>query len=379
MWSFPTREPVILSQGSFTIERMLPQGGDVVVSEGQRVASDEVIAQSEDIEQTVTLYVASELGVESSDLSKYVSKSIGSTISSGDVIARIRRGLRTATVKAPTDGTLVAIDDASGTVILSSSLGKRDLLSLVDGEVEQVVPGRGAVIRTTGTRIYGIAGLGTEAIGPLIAGTDRPDRELTVGNISDEWAGAIVLVGMTAGAPALARLQEVGALGVILGSIPEDDVRRYTTGGQMSQAEFWNPLTAVRGDLSNSGVESPLAIIVTEGFGRKPMNGRTFEILNDSVGQSVSISARTSIGMDLIRPEIFLPNGDSEAATSGDEIFDGRAVRLVDTGAFSVAGHVSGAGYERADRYGRRQTVHDIELDAGGRRTVPVQNIEVVE
>lgn len=379
MWSFPTLEPIILAHGSFAIERMLPQAGEVLVSIGEPVSPDEVIARSEDVEQTLTLYVASELGVDNAELSKYVAKSIGSSIKKGDVIARVRRGLRTATVKSPTDGTLVSVEDSNGTVLVSSSLGKRDLLSLVSGEVEQIIPDHGAIIRTSGTRVYGIVGFGTEAIGPLVTGVDRPDRELTADHVSDDWKGSIVLAGMTAGAPALSRLREVGAAGVILGSIPEGDLRRFLTGGQMNQDGFWNPVTAIHGDLSHPSIESPLVIIVTEGFGRRPMTDRIFETLAERSGTNVSVSARTLVGNNLARPEIYLDDDEGSDRGIDDQIFEGRSVRLVDTGAFSVAGEAVGSPYVRPDRYGVRHVVADVQISSGQVRPVPLSNIEVVE
>ena len=358
---------------------MLPQAGEVLVTIGEPVAHDEVIARSEDVEQTLTLYVASELGVDNAELSKYIAKSIGSTIKTGDVIARVRRGLRTATVKAPADGTLVSVDDVNGTILVSSSLGKRDLLSLVNGEVEQIIPNHGAVIRTSGTRLYGIVGFGTEAIGPLVTGVDRPDRELTADSVSDDWKGSIVLAGMTAGAPALTRLREVGVAAVIIGSIPEGDLRRFLTGGQMSQDGFWNPVTAIHGDLSHPTIESPLVIIVTEGFGRRPMTDRIFEILTERAGQQVSVSARTQIGNNLARPEIYLDDDEGSDRGIDNRVVAGRSVRIVDAGAFSVAGEALSAAYVSPDRYGVRRVVADVRLASGQSRTVPLPNIEVVE
>ncbi|MEZ4569096.1 MAG: hypothetical protein R2849_01945 [Thermomicrobiales bacterium] len=379
MWSFPTLEPVVLTQGSFAIERVLSQAGEVVVSVGASVDPDEVIARSEDVEQTMTLYVASELGVESEELSKYVAKSIGSSIRKGEVIARVRRGLRTATVKSPVDGTLVSVDDSSGTVVVSSSLGKRDLLSLVSGEVERVIPNMGAIIRTSGTRLYGIAGFGTEAIGSLVVGTDRPDRELTADNVPNDWKGKIVLAGMTAGVPALTRLVEVGAAGVILASIPEGDLRRFLSGGQMDQDGFWNPVTAAHGDLSHPSVDSPLVIIVTEGFGRRPMSDRMFEILRGRSDQIISVSARTSLGNSLARPEIYLDDDEGTDRGIDDRIVDRRPLRIVDSGAFSVPATAAGEPYVRPSRFGVREVVVNVFLESGQTRTVPTTNVEVIE
>jgi hypothetical protein len=379
VWSFPTLEPVILKHGSFVIERTLPQPGEVLVSVGETVTPDQVVARSDEVEQILTLYVASELGVEEKGLSKYVAKSVGSSVKKGDVIARLRRGLRTATVRSPTDGTLVAVDDSNGTVVLTSSMGKRELHSLVSGEVEQVVPERGAVVRTSGTRVYGIAGFGTEAIGPLVIGTDRPDRELTSDNIADDWKGGIVLAGMTAGVPALTRLREIGAAGVIMGSIPEGDIRRFLTEGQMDLAGFWSSITSVLGDLSHAGVDSPFVVVVTEGFGRRPMADRIFDLIKNHQGESISVSARTALGERLTRPEIYLTGDEVLGDGADDDLRDGREVRLVDTGVVSMIGTVSGEAYITADRYGLQRLVADVVLASGDVRTVPVTNIEVIE
>lgn len=379
MWSFPTLEPVILENGSFVIERLLPQSGEVLVAVGDELTPEQVVAQSEAVEQTITLYVASELGVDNKSLSKYITKSVGSTIKKGDVIARVRRGLRTATVKSPTDGKLVAIDDTNGTVVLTTAMGRRELYSLVSGKVEQVIPGRGAVVRTSGTRLYGISGFGSEAIGPLVVGTDRPDRELTSDNVSDSWKGSVVLAGMTAGVPALNRLREVGAVAVIMGSIPEGDLRRFLTDGQMDRSGFWNPVTAIHGDLYHPAIESSLVIILTEGFGRRPMHERVFSVLQEHEGMATSVSARVSVGETLARPEIYLTEEVDNGTVVDDELCDGRLVRLVDSGVVSIPGEVRGEPYVRADRYGVRRVMADVEVATGPLRSAPVTNIEVIE
>jgi hypothetical protein len=379
VWSFPTLEPVILENGSFVIERLLPQPGEVLVSVGEELTPDQVVAQSDAVEQTMTLYVASELGVENKSLSKYIAKSVGSEIKKGDVIARVRRGLRTATVKSPTDGRLVATDESNGTVVLTTAMGRRELYSLVSGKVEQIIPSRGAVVRTSGTRLYGIAGFGSEAIGPLVVGADRPDRELTSDNVSDSWKGSIVLAGMTAGVPALSRLREVGAAAVIMGSIPEGDLRRFLTDGQMDRMGFWAPVTGIHGDLYHPAVEPSLVIIVTEGFGRRPMNERVFEVLQAHAGKAASVSARVTLGDSLTRPEIYLTEEVDAGHVADDEIRVGRTVRLVDSGVFSISGEVATEPYVSPDRFGVRRVMADVEVASGAVRSVPVTNIEVVE
>ncbi len=379
MWSFPTLEPVVLENGSFVIDRMLPQSGEVLVAVGDDLSSDQIVAQSAAIEQTLTMFIASELDVENKSISKYVTKSVGSEVRNGEIIARVRRGLRTASVKAPTSGTVVSIDESNGTVVLATSKGKRELSSLVNGKVEQVVPGRGVVVRTSGTRLYGIVGFGSEAIGPLVAGTDRPDRELTSDYVSSEWKGSVVLAGMTAGVPTLGRLREIGAAAVIMGSIPEGDLRRFLTDGQMDRVDFWSPMTRIHGDFSNPSVETPLAIVVTEGFGRRPMNDVIFEVLHRHKGETVSLSAAVKIGDSLARPEIYLSGESGEDQTQDDFIRNGRVVRLVDSGIGAVPGVAVSDQYTGANRYGLQRKLADVRLSDATVRSAPISNIEVVQ
>jgi hypothetical protein len=213
----------------------------------------------------------------------------------------------------------------------------------------------------------------------LVLGTDRPDRELTSDNIADTWKGGIVLAGMTAGVPALTKLREIGAAGVIMGSVPEGDIRRFLTEGQMDLSGFWSSVTGINGDVAHAGVDSPFVIVVTEGFGRRPMADQIFDLIRSHQGESVSISARTALGDRLTRPEIYLTGDEALGDGTDDTPRDGREVRLVDTGLVSVLGTVCGDAYFIADRYGLQREVVDVLLPTGELRAVPVTNMEVIE
>lgn len=285
--SFPSLEPVIVDSGSFLIDRQLNRAGHVEVGVGDRVAPETVVARTGNIEKSFTLYLANELGVPNESLKKYLAKSIGSSVNEGETIARVRRGLRTAAVRSPAAGTLVHVDDGEGTVTLTASTGPLELKALVDGEIEQIYSERGVVIRTTGSRVYGIVGFGGEATGTLTVGIDRHDRELTTDQVNKDWRGAVVLAGMTVGVPTLNRLKEIGAAGVIVGSIAEADVRRFLSAGStVAPGGFWTAHGQWYAAQSES--TSPV-IMVTEGFGRHSMSEPIFEFLVSKAGASVSM------------------------------------------------------------------------------------------
>lgn len=381
MHSFPTLEPVVVSGGTFVMERMLDRTGEVLVGVGDTVEPDTIVARSGNVDRQVTVYASSELGLESDTLKKYLAKSIGSTVKTGEVLARVRRGLRTVVVRSPLDGVLLSADDAAGTLVLSASMGPRELRALVRGEVEQVVHNRGAVLRAGGTRMYGILGFGDEALGELVVGIDRHDRELTPDNVATAWQDKLVLAGMTLGVPALTRLQEVGVAGVIVGSLSESDIRRFLTPAGADRfgatARFWG---AAHGDglFAQPENEAPFVIVVTEGFGRRPMAEPVFDELSRHAGQQVSVTAATSVGTILRRPEIYITGtADGSPGRVTDALEHGRQVRVVDASQVGLIGVCTSDVYTAVAATGVARDVVRVQL-GNEERVVPVANLETL-
>jgi hypothetical protein len=284
-------------------------------------------------------------------------------------------------VRSPLDGVLQSADDASGTLVLSTSMGQRELRALVSGEVEQVVHNRGAVLRAGGTRIYGILGFGDEALGELVVGIDRHDRELTPDNVAQAWEGKIVLAGMTLGVPALTRLKEVGVAGVIVGSLSEADIRRFLTPAAADRfgttARFWGAAHG-EGLFARPEGDVPYVIVATEGFGRRPMAEPLFDELRRYEGLQVSVTAETSVGQTLRRPEIYITAnaaGSSERAT--DALEAGRQVRVVDPSLVGQIGVCASEVYSAVADSGMARDVVRVQLGTE-ERVVPVANLEVL-
>lgn len=376
MTTFPTLDPVLVRSGSFYIDRQLDRPGRVEVGVGDTVTPTDVVARTGNIEKSFTLYLANELGVPNDSLHKYLATSVGSTVSEGDPIARVRRGLRTAAVRSPATGTLVNVDDAEGTVTLSTSSGPRELKALVHGEVEAILPDRGVTLRTGGARVYGIVGFGTEASGPIIAGIDRHDREMTSDHVSKDWKGGIVLAGMTVGVPTLTRLRDAGVAGVIVGSIAEGDVRRFLASSEADSVAFW----ATNGNgFSSQGVDAPFVIMVTEGFGRYPMAEPVFQFLSSQSGNSASMHGQTVVGSTLVRPELYIAGASDDTSTGTGLIEAGRTVRIVNAERLGTVATITSDSQTRALSNGASRDYVTVELASGQQSWVPASNVEVVE
>lgn len=382
MWTFPTLEPAIVNGGTFVLDRMLAGAGEVIVRVGDQIAPETIVARSMTAERPAVLFVASELGVPNNTVSRYLTKKVGSTFEQGDTLARTRRGLRTVSFPAPAAGTLTSVDEANGTVVFSIASGQNQLRALVSGEVERVVPERGATIRSTGSRLFGIVGFGGEAIGPIVIGPDRGDREVTPEQVKDSWKGSVVVCGMTVGVPTLNKLKQVGVSGIIVGSLSEADARRFLTGSgsgsEVRQATFWGSRHP-DAPFSAAPIDVPFVIVATEGFGRLPMAEEIFSFLRDHAGQTVSIQAATSVGRQLRRPEIYVSGSTSHGnRRASDELAPGRPVRLVGGRSLGTAGACQSPAYQRVTNAGVVTTVADVTLSSGEARVVAAANIEVL-
>jgi hypothetical protein len=381
VWTFPTLEPALVNGGTFVLDRMLETAGEVIVRVGDQITPETIVARSVSAERPTVLFVASELGVPNNTISRYLTKKVGSKFDQGDTIARTRRGLRTVSVPAPASGTLTSVDESNGTVGFALSSGQNQLRALVSGEVERVVPERGATIRSTGSRLFGIIGFGGEAIGPIVVGPDRGDREVTPDQVKDAWKGAVVVCGMTVGVPTLSKLRQVGVSGIIVGSLAEADVRRFlsgSSGGEVRPATFWGGRHPDAPFASVSDT-APFVIVATEGFGRVPMAEQVFNFLRDHAGQTASIQAATSVGNQLCRPEIYIAGSGSHGnGRASDELAPGRPVRLVGGRSLGTIGTCQSPAYQRVTDAGVVTTVTDVALPSGEVRVVAAANIEVL-
>jgi hypothetical protein len=175
--NFPNRAPVVVRNQELRVFRRLPGTGDVKIRAGDRIDANHVLARTDPNSAAVQISVADQLGVPPQDVSKYLMKPVGSSFISGEALARNRKGLRNVVVASPVSGTLVSIDD-SGMAHISPGSGG-DVPSLISGDVESVDDKHSVSVRTVGSRLYGIVGLGPDACGK-IRRIDRGRRRLGI-------------------------------------------------------------------------------------------------------------------------------------------------------------------------------------------------------
>jgi len=175
--NFPNREPVIVRDLELHIIRRLPANAEVKVRAGERISADHVIARTDPRNLAVRISLADQLGVLPQDTQKHLLRPVGSTFKAGEAIAKNRKGLRNTVVASPMNGTLMSIDPETGVGMLAPGSGG-DIRALVAGDVEYVDGRQTVAIRSVGSRIFGVAGLGPSIEGVLTVPVAGPGDEL---------------------------------------------------------------------------------------------------------------------------------------------------------------------------------------------------------
>ncbi len=276
-------------------ERKLPIEGEVLVKEGQRVDMDDVVARALLPGNVEMVNVANLLGVEPQDVPRYMLKKEGDEVKQGEIIALHKTffGLFKSEVRSPIDGTIESISGTTGQVVIRRPPVPVTVDAYISGYVHEVIPKEGVVVKTYGTFIQGIFGVGGERKGVLRVLVNSPDEKATPDMISEDLKDSVIVVGSYCSYDLIKRAEEVGVKGIITGGLDDYDLSKYL-GYEIG--------VAVTGT-----EEIPLTIILTEGFGEIRMADKTFKLLKESDGKKVSINGATQIRAGVIRPEIIVP------------------------------------------------------------------------
>jgi hypothetical protein len=288
-------------------ERRLPLKGEVLVSLGEKVESDTAAARTHLPGNVELVNVANHLGIDPKAVRKYLLKKEGEHVSKGELIAKNPGlfGLFKSEFLSPVSGFVETISEATGKITLRQEPVPLEMKAYVSGIVEEVIPGEGVVIKTYGTYIHGIFGIGGETWGVLQSAVDKPDEILDEKALDSSFLGKILFGGSLITLKALQKAVQLGIKGIIIGGIEDQDLRDFLG---------YDLGVAVTG-----GENKGITIILTEGFGRISMAEKTFRLLKESEGRQVAINGTTQIRAGVIRPEViisYLEEGIGEKGTT---------------------------------------------------------------
>lgn len=358
--------------------RELPIAGVVSVNVGDRVRGDQVIAQAEREGELRIVRVAELLSVAPTEACARITIKVGESVESGAVIAQLRGlwGLFTTTVAAPIAGRVEFISEATGHVGIRAQSSTISVRAYLDGVVERIDPGRGAVIVTEATFVQGIFGVGGERLGAISLLSVDPAHRVEERHIPEKCQGAILVGGHSPSIRALRVAAERGAVGFITGSIDDTTLAQYVG---------YDIGVALTGDEA-----VPMTLIITEGFGELAMNQRIITLLKQADGAHAAINGATQVRAGAERPEIITrvtELGSSAeldgAIAAGLQV--GSRVRIIRVPYFGKQGRVTALPKELTPiETGASTRVARVELDSDGADSrsqevlVPRANLELV-
>ncbi|MEO0161648.1 MAG: hypothetical protein ABIL39_07280 [candidate division WOR-3 bacterium] len=354
-------------------QRRLPLPGEVLVNEGERVHAEQIVAKTSLPGNVQTVNVAGLLGILPNEIEEVMLKKPGDEIQKDEIIAQSKGffGLFKSSVKSPIGGKIESVSNITGQVILREPPIPVQVIAYIDGEVSKVFPNEGVLIKTEGSFIQGIFGIGGETIGELALAVDKPDEVLTVQNINENFKDKIIIGGSLVTYDALVKAREVGARGVIVGGIEDQDLKKfmgYDIGVAITGSE-----------------KVGLTIIVTEGFGKLRMADRTFGLLKSLVGKKASINGATQIRAGVMRPEVIVPlekapDKKISHISTGSGLEVGMAVRIIREPYFGMIGRVVDLPIPlETIETESKVRVLEVELENGNRVKLPRANVEIIE
>ena len=343
----------ILPLTTITRERILPTAGTVLARLNQKVSSGDIIAETTWAREHVLLDVASMLNVSIIAADKLLRCKVGDLIAASQELA-VGSGLFPRTVRAPREGRVVAV--GGGKVLLEVGESKVELRAGIPGLVVQLIPDRGAVIKTAGALIQGVWGNGRIDSGLLINLTEKPDSILTSARLDVSLRGSIIMGGICKDAETLQAAAELPARGLILSSL------------------FPSLLPLAR--------EMRFPILVTDGFGTLPMNSVAHRLLSSSAKRDATLNAEVYDRYSGARPEVIIPLPVSQNPAPPVDLLmfePGQQVRVRRPPATGAIGTlISIRSGMTVLPSGLRASSADVKLESGETIIVPLVNIEVV-
>jgi len=364
----------VLAQTVLTKQRRLPLPGEILVSKGDRVTAEQVVARTNLPGNVQTLNVAGLLGALPDEIEEAMFKKAGDGIKKDEVIAQSKGlfGLFKSQVKSPINGKIESISKITGQVILREPPIPVEVIGYIDGKVIEIIRSEGVTVQTSGSFIQGIFGIGGETIGELMMATDNPAQVLTEKEIDKSFKDKVIIGGSMVTYTALEHARKIGVKGIVVGGIEDQDLKRFMG---------YDIGVAITGS-ENVG----LTLIATEGFGELSMADRTFGLLKSLVGRKASINGATQIRAGVMRPEVVVPMDEKAASqrpsdiSTGTGLEVGMAVRIIREPFFGAIGKVVALPVKLADIETEAHVrVLEVELEDKKKITLPRANVEIIE
>jgi len=358
-------------------ERRLPLKGDVVVKKGDKVVAENIVARTDLPGNVQMVNVVNKLNIAPGEIRDCMLKAEGDKVARDEIIAKASSffGLFKSFCKSPINGSVESISNVTGQIVLREAPIPVEIAAYVDGIVENVVEAEGVDIKTWGTFIQGILGVGGEVVGELKMVSKSVSAPLTLDDIKPELKDKIIVGGSYVTNEVVQKAIKTGIKGIIVGGIDDQDLKQLL-GYDLGVAITGNE-------------ELGLTIVITEGFGNVKMAQKTYDILKRSEGLKTSINGATQIRAGVIRPEVVIPlmhkytleeimKEEESREQLGMDV--GSPVRVIRTPYFGVLGKVKSLPHKLTQMESETKVrVVEVELETGQVAILPRANVETIE
>ncbi|MBX3439032.1 MAG: hypothetical protein KF861_16195 [Planctomycetaceae bacterium] len=360
----------------YRARRVLPIAGDVLVSVGDHVSSQDVVARTELPGDATPINLANQLALAPADVPGCMLKQEGDRVAAGDALARTKGlfGMFRGEYRTKVAGVIESISHVTGQVIIRGASIPVEVRAFVTGEIVDVMPGEGVLVEADVSFVQGIFGIGGEAFGPIVMACHDHTQEFVPDLITNEMRGAVIIGGARMPGETIRRAIAVGAAAVVSGGMDDADLKDvlgYDLGVAITGTETIG-----------------LTVIITEGFGEIAMARQTFELLASRAGSAAAVNGATQIRAGVLRPEIVIPLTDeseplSDHASSTTHVAGvlqkGTAVRIIRDPNFGVIGKVASLPPEpRVLGSGSKARVLEVACESGDVLVVPRANVEII-
>jgi hypothetical protein len=338
------RRVVNLEEAFF--ERAIPGVGTPLVKVDEKVEPADIIARYEASSGQRLVKLTSVLKVHSKQVEKYLVKRIGDRIYRGEVLA-LRKGflgMSKKMVVSPADGILDSLLP-DGSVMIKFLPTPRKLAAAVSGVVKVVIP-HSITIQTQVAKVYGFTGAGIIREGTLRV-IAKPNEFILPSQITPNLQGEILVGGATIARATIEKAVTLGVKGIIVGG--------------MNYRDFLS-----LGNESDVGI----TILITEGFGVKPMGTDVFNFLKNKSDSFAFISGREK---QVTFPLVEKGQVEKKNFVPWRELKEGDRVNVL------FHAHEIGLGIVNRINPGDNIPTAVVKLDSGTEIEVPSTNLQIVD
>ncbi|MEZ5944545.1 MAG: hypothetical protein R3C18_24415 [Planctomycetaceae bacterium] len=358
---------------TYRTSRLLPIPGEVLVKLGDVLGAEDVVARTQQPGTVTPVNLANVLGVPPAEVPRVLLKKGGERVEAGEALARTDGifGLFKSTYHAPVSGTIEAVSNVTGQLILRGEPILVEVKAFTSGEVVEIVGEEGCVMQSTATFIQGIFGIGGETYGTIRVVAKGPDEDLTPGHITPDMRGQIVIGGGRMHGETVEKAIECGVSALVAGGIDDHDLKQilgYDLGVAITGTE-----------------QLGITLIITEGFGDIAMANRTFSLFQERAGAAAAVNGATQIRAGVLRPEIVIPwhdgkpANDTAARVGGGALEVGAKVRIIRDPYFGVLAEVAAMPAEpEVLGSGSKARIVQLQTAGGDVVTVPRANVEIL-